>query len=31
MKASCNCSTVVDKVQQNVGHDSRGLHNDDQM
>ena len=36
MQASCNCSTVVDKVstgphhQQNFGHDSRGLHNDDQ-
>ena len=30
MQASCNCSTVVDKVstglchQQNLGHDSRG-------
>ena len=35
-QASCNCSTVVDKVstglchQQNFGHDSRGLRNDDQ-
>ena len=36
MQASCSFSTVVDKVitglcnQQNFGHDSRGLHNDDQ-
>ena len=33
MQASCNCSTVVDKVstgpchQQNFGHDSRGYTN----
>ena len=38
MQASCSFSTVVDKVhvitglcnQQNFGHGSRGLHNDDQ-
>ena len=36
MQASCNCSTVVDKVstgpchQQNFGHDSRSLHKNDQ-
>ena len=34
MQASCKCSTVVGKVstglcqQQNLGHASRGLHND---